>query len=148
MRLTLIRCNYYATPCFNSRTLGRVRLFLTLIKCTPYGFNSRTLGRVRPLSSVTFICASMFQFTHPGKGATSSSIRQRSIFLWFQFTHPGKGATIVLWGHYQALWSFNSRTLGRVRPDMGEVSGCAGVFQFTHPGKGATPHSSPQPSPS
>ena len=100
-------------------------------------FNSRTLGRVRPLSSVTFICASMFQFTHPGKGATSSSIRQRSIFLWFQFTHPGKGATVHLikpntyidvsihapWegcdrsevSHLPIVGSFNSRTLGRVR---------------------------------
>ena len=100
-------------------------------------FNSRTLGRVRPLSSVTFICASMFQFTHPGKGATSSSIRQRSIFLWFQFPHPGKGATVHLikpntyidvsihapWEGCDCQYflgvspafSFNSRTLGRVR---------------------------------
>ena len=124
-------------------------------------FNSRTLGRVRPLSSVTFICASMFQFTHPGKGATSSSIRQRSIFLWFQFTHPGKGATTYVYYLRCPRYCFNSRTLGRVRPTIlrpalakccvsihAPWEGCdgdgdvqediSGKFQFTHPGKGAT----------
>ena len=33
-----------------------------------------------------------FQFTHPGKGATSVRIWLGSISV-FQFTHPGKGAT-------------------------------------------------------
>ena len=80
----------------------------------------------------------MFQFTHPGKGATmydqlsyeeykdvsihapwegcdSPHSIDLSLFEVFQFTHPGKGAT----GHK-----------GR---------GCKPVqFQFTHPGKGAT----------
>ena len=35
----------------------------------------------------------MFQFTHPGRGATSV-MRSLSIFtIGFQFTHPGRGAT-------------------------------------------------------
>ena len=43
---------------------------------TPYGqsqevrFNSRTLGRVRPGRQMCAMLLSMFQFTHPGKGAT------------------------------------------------------------------------------
>ena len=34
----------------------------------------------------------MFQFTHPGKGATLDRFRSLAIYQ-FQFTHPGKGAT-------------------------------------------------------
>ena len=34
----------------------------------------------------------MFQFTHPGKGATTSNQGPRKQYV-FQFTHPGKGAT-------------------------------------------------------
>ena len=78
-------------------------------------FNSRTLGRVRPLSSVTFICASMFQFTH-----------------------PGKGATILVASASRSRYRFNSRTLGRVRLLGVAVERVCVVFQFTHPGKGAT----------
>ena len=33
-----------------------------------------------------------FQFTHPGRGATSLSYSV-SYQLTFQFTHPGRGAT-------------------------------------------------------
>ena len=35
--------------------------------------------------------------------------------------------------------SFNSRTLGRVRPKQEAMTTNDGKFQFTHPGKGATP---------
>ena len=80
-----------------------------------------------------------FQFTHPGKGATSLTKHNYSLFQvsihapWegcdeaqraynealreFQFTHPGKGATVL--------------QIGAMR---------FGGFQFTHPGKGATRH--------
>ena len=84
--------------------------------------------------------------------------------MTFQFTHPGKGATSACgylgWGcpvSIHAPWEgcdreldssgydsirFNSRTLGRVRPTLPAVSHRHKVFQFTHPGKGATvPHS-------
>ena len=78
----------------------------------------------------------------------------------FQFTHPGKGATRPALTTAGQARSFNSRTLGRVRPPrplprhpLASVSihapweGCdtnlietikVGKFQFTHPGKGAT----------
>ena len=36
------------------------------------------------------------------------------------------------------LKSFNSRTLGRVRPPWNRRSNHSREFQFTHPGKGAT----------
>ena len=101
-------------------------------------FNSRTLGRVRQTRSNSQNYRPMFQFAHPGKGATSSV---RALF------HE----------HIR----FNSRTLGRVR--LAECfrrwllyllvsihapwEGCdllaflllmMNLFQFTHPGKGAT----------
>ena len=55
---------------FNSRTLGRVRLEHSSLSGYIFCFNSRTLGRVR--LSLTMFCplCVMFQFTHPGKGAT------------------------------------------------------------------------------
>ena len=79
----------------------------------------------------------MFQFTHPGKGATWTKQDDDDVFVvsihapWegcdstrsiraiyaieFQFTHPGKGATrMYVNGIFKAM------------------------FQFTHPGKGAT----------
>ena len=57
----------------------------------------------------------MFQFTHPGRGATSTGGTSFGDFLPFQFTHPGRGAT----GHQ----SHNEQR---------------SEFQFTHPGRGAT----------
>ena len=67
---------------------------------------------------ITVVVACWFQFTHPGKGATSESDREAylmvvsihapwegcdmkpkkssSILPRFQFTHPGKGATMPL----------------------------------------------------
>ena len=100
-------------------------------------FNSRTLGRVRPTANAGTMMSTKFQFTHPGKGATSlhycpnggqvrfnsrtlGRVRQlgRRLILvrvLFQFTHPGKGATSQV---AQRCWEFE--------------------FQFTHPGKGAT----------
>ena len=35
------------------------------------GFNSRTLGRVRLVPDSDYSAVGMFQFTHPGKGATN-----------------------------------------------------------------------------
>ena len=35
----------------------------------------------------------MFQFTHPGRGATNPFADARIILSEFQFTHPGRGAT-------------------------------------------------------
>ena len=57
----------------------------------------------------------MFQFTHPGKGATRVGDSRQAYLSPFQFTHPGKGAT-----------------------DRPCLSDPPARFQFTHPGKGAT----------
>ena len=56
----------------------------------------------------------VFQFTHPGRGATSAGEQAKQAGS-FQFTHPGRGATY----------------LGRTGDDIAK-------FQFTHPGRGAT----------
>ena len=58
----------------------------------------------------------MFQFTHPGRGATEMLVVVDTMTR-FQFTHPGRGAT----------------------PDFGNyISQDPIRFQFTHPGRGAT----------
>ena len=101
----------------------------------------------------------MFQFTHPGKGATSSDglinvPTSVSIHApWegcdcdderihakpeFQFTHPGKGATRPFGFSSAPRGCFNSRTLGRVRQYDLDYDVYDFQFQFTHPGKGAT----------
>ena len=102
-----------------------------------------------------------FQFTHPGKGATIEVQQDRAESIvsihapWegcdssfrsisfpanvFQFTHPGKGATASRPRLRTLMLRFNSRTLGRVRPQAGNAAINAYMqFQFTHPGKGAT----------
>ena len=84
------------------------------------------------------MCLPVFQFTHPGKGATGYPTKHLHRFTMFQFTHPGKGATPssgyeccesrvsihAPWegcdglrgSLYFRTSGFNSRTLGRVRP--------------------------------
>ena len=78
-------------------------------------FNSRTLGRVRLIASLPARIPALFQFTHPGKGATSDVGKPERASVGFQFTHPGKGATSSVLVALSFLISFNSRTLGRVR---------------------------------
>ena len=100
-----------------------------------------------------------FQFTHPGKGATSeldkalvpdlvsihapwegcdaSSSSRTTSASAFQFTHPGKGATKVIrpmsvTGQFQFTHPGKGATQQRAQ-HLGHSR-----FQFTHPGKGAT----------
>ena len=102
----------------------------------------------------------MFQFTHPGKGATSE-YRRVQITQMFQFTHPGKGATANVYLRrpaskvsIHAPWegcdsevciliilsrSFNSRTLGRVRPHLGRVSQVFSTVSIHAPWEGCDP---------
>ena len=125
------------TASFNSRTPGGVRRDLTPTSGGPRRFNSRTPGGVRLVCSQPLSWPSVFQFTHPGRGATlakrpTQQIHDVSIhapregcdqsgqlagreFEVFQFTHPGRGAT------------------SSSRPSI-----VAWQFQFTHPGRGAT----------
>ena len=55
-------------------------------------FNSRTPGGVRLLVQLVLLEVSLFQFTHPGRGATIRSSQTIELSV-FQFTHPGRGAT-------------------------------------------------------
>ena len=80
----------------------------------------------------------VFQFTHPGRGATLSDIADEPILVRFQFTHPGRGATVGCSGTSAGRRGFNSRTPGGVRPLVLFFSLGCGAFQFTHPGRGAT----------
>ena len=79
----------------------------------------------------------MFQFTHPGKGATDAH-------LWaltpeaVSIHAPWEGCDCVNRTLSRSVCGFNSRTLGRVRPEAGRFAFLASAFQFTHPGKGAT----------
>ena len=154
------------SPCtrrcrFNSRTLGRVRLHPSR-RCASRGcFNSRTLGRVRPTFGCNFLARSMFQFTHPGRGATGIGFQHLALTREFQFTHPGRGATRTLARHSSWRRCFNSRTPGGVRPyhtyplistasvsihapregcdvNKSSIANRKNKFQFTHPGRGAT----------
>ena len=111
---------------FNSRTLGRVRLLRIWGRLSIKSFNSRTLGRVRlytqrsgernqgvsihapwegcDLVPPRFVLGDqVFQFTHPGKGATRYASLQCYRACVFQFTHPGKGATLTKHKRYYPL---------------------------------------------
>ena len=102
----------------------------------------------------------MFQFTHPGRGATGIIVRtsnegQVSIHApregcdfrltsglvslrAFQFTHPGRGATHLCDKSSLCIRCFNSRTPGGVRRRSTLPYDQDAEFQFTHPGRGAT----------
>ena len=102
----------------------------------------------------------MFQFTHPGRGATpapsddpntnpvsihapregcdKSLTTSKSVKAWFQFTHPGRGATRIRELLFLLIGGFNSRTPGGVRLNGVDYRTSALQFQFTHPGRGAT----------
>ena len=134
---------YEQYPCFNSRTLGRVRQVRAglpreevevSIHAPWEGCDGRTPYGVEVVGE--------FQFTHPGKGATFKSFyilrativsihapwegcdtyiyMLLAISLAFQFTHPGKGATPPSMATGDGAGCFNSRTLGRVR--LGDIN--------------------------
>ena len=62
---------------FNSRTPGGVRLPTICRLLHSISFNSRTPGGVRPARGVLFLLLHLFQFTHPGRGATGDGARDR-----------------------------------------------------------------------
>ena len=103
-------------------------------------FNSRTPGGVRRSGGRLSTKATEFQFTHPGRGATSSTHRSSFSLYAFQFTHPGRGATRASYALYFATFCFNSRTPGGVRHGKVVYDYTIDEFQFTHPGRGATHH--------
>ena len=123
---------------FNSRTPGGVRLVLII---TPMGDRHVSIHAPREGCDHDELCSvigrSVFQFTHPGRGATINSMAQK-LFGVFQFTHPGRGATGSPTTMEIPPSGFNSRTPGGVRHPVGWVNCFAEWFQFTHPGRGAT----------
>ena len=146
-------------------------------------FNSRTPGGVRPSASARFFCtwevsihapregcdsmvliclkvSPMFQFTHPGRGATISTRSIRAAFAIVSIHAPREGCDDARYmahkadyvsihapregcdGHRgqseEARVSFNSRTPGGVRQIFRQYLNRHDGFQFTHPGRGAT----------
>ena len=100
-------------------------------------FNSRTLGRVRLYISAKSYTYLLFQFTHPGKGATCSALSNcytKSVSIHA----PWEGCDSIGISEVLLHLSFNSRTLGRVRLKHSRLGMLCVEFQFTHPGKGAT----------
>ena len=103
----------------------------------PGSFNSRTPGGVRLRNGIASGKDALFQFTHPGRGATTPREVSNESRTGFQFTHPGRGATASRRAgaprgdvsihapregcdrclHYsiRSRRSFNSRTPGGVR---------------------------------
>ena len=102
------------------------------------GFNSRTLGRVRRVRALTPSALDVFQFTHPGKGATTFAyicvVDRKRVSIHA----PWEGCDSTPTSSARRVSSFNSRTLGRVRLTLDVLSLNYLQFQFTHPGKGAT----------
>ena len=123
---------------FNSRTLGRVRLAPVVATPSAGRFQFTHPGKGATIglhsqhrtarvsihapwegcdSPVWFRLSSMvlFQFTHPGKGATRDtgrSRRERTVSIHA----PWEGCDTITEVLLASRSSFNSRTLGRVRP--------------------------------
>ena len=124
--------------CFNSRTLGRVRLTSARNRC-----ESNVVSIHAPWEGCDYrfnpfrLLAYQFQFTHPGKGATGN-LKSIPEHIQFQFTHPGKGATRT-----QPHIDIEVRVSIHAPWEGCDDVTCtdmlfATLFQFTHPGKGAT----------
>ena len=79
----------------------------------------------------------MFQFTHPGKGATRPTSAPRRTIVSFNSRTPGGVRRSSAISSYFGC-GFNSRTPGGVRPKSRKGLKRYSPFQFTHPGRGAT----------
>ena len=101
-------------------------------------FNSRTPGGVRLLLQEAQTIERRVSIHAPREGCDEGATYTLLSPAVFQFTHPGRGATAYLRVHRRGLHGFNSRTPGGVRPGVTLVSGRPLTFQFTHPGRGAT----------
>ena len=79
----------------------------------------------------------LFQFTHPGKGATVA-IHLSRLLIPVSIHAPWEGCDRLVGRTTLLRQGFNSRTLGRVRLSVLSWGKPRIQFQFTHPGKGAT----------
>ena len=103
-------------PSFNSRTPGGVRHLLAVCHLLISAcFNSRTPGGVRLAWTRLRSGRGLFQFTHPGRGATPSGMPS-TLYQYVSIHAPREGC--------------DERYHQHLTNDIG--------FQFTHPGRGAT----------
>ena len=101
------------------------------------GFNSRTPGGVRLQNWEFKNLSPLFQFTHPGRGATyNTPSEQRRRYV--SIHAPREGCDSFPLRLSINTSRFNSRTPGGVRPRFNPFRLLAYQFQFTHPGRGAT----------
>ena len=101
-------------------------------------FNSRTPGGVRPLLTAADDEGREVSIHAPREGCDGNRLAQLPDFVKFQFTHPGRGATTNHHTTPQITKCFNSRTPGGVRLSNRIDIITDTRFQFTHPGRGAT----------
>ena len=132
------RCGHGSCRCFNSRTPGGVRLGRASFDPLRTGFNSRTPGGVRLYSLMGMPKILQFQFTHPGRGATSPDRSEASSASRFNSRTPG-GVRLarVLSDEIPAYVSIHAPREGCDSPYRSRIVWSA-MFQFTHPGRGAT----------
>ena len=102
-------------------------------------FNPRTPRGVRPVVCPRRELVSLFQSTHPSRGATLVTLVTCTPFGVFQSTHPSRGAT----SSDSNLW-ISSSVFQSTHPLRGATStvfsawASPWVFQSTHPLRGAT----------
>ena len=113
-------------------------LLLLLVLPLLISFNSRTPGGVRLKRRRTIINAINVSIHAPREGCDLPALFRPNSSVLFQFTHPGRGATIYNLIYFAAKISFNSRTPGGVRQSTQIFTSVTTMFQFTHPGRGAT----------
>ena len=103
------------------------------------GFNSRTPGGVRLSTNPSNETMEIVSIHAPREGCDVWRSTTTSPAIVFQFTHPGRGATSRVPRTTIVRSSFNSRTPGgvRLRNRLSQLPDFA-KFQFTHPGRGAT----------
>ena len=102
-------------------------------------FNSRTPGGVRLLPLPLVLMLPMFQFTHPGRGATRGfCIFLLRVISFNSRTPGGVRRCRLLTNCYTKSVSIHAPREGCDRIIL-QTTCIAHMFQFTHPGRGATP---------
>ena len=102
---------------FNSRTLGRVRLTFQVNPHALYQVSIHAPWEGCDVIALPVVSAALvFQFTHPGKGATSRRLREDELH-GVSIHAPWEGCDTCHSPPLALRYSFNSRTLGRVRRD-------------------------------
>ena len=104
----------------------------------PRRFNSRTLGRVRR-KPLTLTRREDYVSIHaPWEGCDGRGKQEDHSYPGFQFTHPGKGATTKVF-IIDLSWRVSIHAPWEGCDSMLKaVASAFYMFQFTHPGKGAT----------